>query len=129
MRPYGVLHFNDLVPIEADTVQTFLMVAATAQASDWLSSGSTAVANAGAAGAGVVRITAWSTPGTSSVNCMVNLGCTNASSQTSGTSIASSGVNHPVMPGQNTFQVPGGSTGFSLFASTACFITIEMWRK
>lgn len=128
MRPYGILQPTAFAELPADTVQTFLLVAGTAQSQDWLSSGSTATANAGAAGAGIVRISFISTVGTSLVLGVVNLSNTNASSHTSGTSIASSGVNCPV-PGTRTFQVPGGSTGFSLFSSTACFAVVEMWRK
>lgn len=128
MRPYGTLQPTAFAELPPDTVMTFLLVAGTAQSQDWLSSGSTATANAGAAGAGIARFTFISTPGTSAVRGIINPSCTNASSNTSGTSIASSGVNIPV-DGQRTIQVPGGSTGFSIFASTACFVMVEQWRK
>lgn len=128
MRPYGILQPTAFAELPPDTVTTLLMVAGTAQAMDWLSSGSTAVANAGAAGAGIARFSFVSTPGTSAVRGILNPACTNASSHTSGTSIASSGVNIPV-DGSRTIQVPGGSTGFSVFSSTACFCVVEQWRK
>ena len=127
MRAIGTLHPTDQVPVPPDTVTTFLMTGgSSAQAADWLSSGSTITANAAVAGVGVVRITPITTAG-GAFFCMANLLSTQAAVPTSGTSI-STGASHPVMS-PSAFQVPGGSTGFSIAAITSGIVIIEQWRK
>lgn len=127
MRPYGVLHPTDLVPAPPDTVQTFLLTGgSSAQGIDWQTS-TGAVANAGAAGVHIARFTGMSTAGTQ-FNFMVNLFSTGAIVPTSGTSVSSSGVSHPVY-GQATFQIPGGSTGYSVAALSSGNVVVEQWHK
>ena len=127
MRAHGSLHPTDNIPTPPDTVQTFLMTGGSSgQASDWATS-TGAVANAQAAGVQIARLTGLTTAGVQ-FNFMANLFSTGAAVAASGTSIASSGTSHPVL-GQATFQIPGGSTGFSVAAFTSGNIMVEMWRK
>ncbi len=127
MRAYGALHPTDLIPTPPDTVQTFLMTGGSSgQASDWATS-TGAVANAAAAGVQIARLTGLTTAGLS-FNFMANLFSTGAVVAAAGTSISSAGVSHPVL-GQATFQIPGGSTGFSVAALTSGNVMVEMWRK
>lgn len=133
MRAYGALNPIDQVPMPPDTVATFLMTGgSSAQASDWFSSGSTALANAGPSGPQIVRFTGITSVGSSLFNFMVNMFSTLAVAvPASGTTVgmgASSGVSHPVM-GQAMFQVPGGSTGYSIAALTSGMVYVEMWKK
>ena len=127
MRAHGSLHPTDLIPVPPDTVMTFLMTGgSSAQASDWATS-TGAVADAAAADVNIVRLTGMTTAG-AQFNFMANLFSSGAAVAASGTSISSSGTNHPVL-GQATFQVPGGSTGFSVAALTSGNIMVEMWKK
>tara|TARA_R110000868_G_scaffold142759_8_gene360227 strand:- start:6973 stop:7362 length:390 start_codon:yes stop_codon:yes gene_type:complete len=127
-RQIGTLHPTDQVPVPPDTVTTFLMTGgSSAQAADWLSSGSTAAASAAVAGVHIVRITPLTTAG-GTFFCAANLMSTAAAVPTSGTSIASTGVSHPVMAA-TLFQVPGGSTGFSFAAFSSGIVQMEQWRK
>lgn len=129
MLQTGMLHFNEGVPVPADQVTTFIMTGgSSAQAQDWLSSGSTVAANAAAAGVQLIRISGQSTGG-GQFGCFVNLWSTRAAVPTSGTSISSGGgvshaVNTPMM-----FQVPGGSTGFSIAAFSSGYVQVECWKK
>lgn len=133
MRAYGALNPIDGIPMPPDTVATFVMTGgSSAQASDWFSSGSTAMANAGTGNIGIVRFTGLTSMGSSLFNFMVNMFSTLAAAvPASGTTVgmaASSGVSHPIY-GQGTFQVPGGSTGYSIAALTSGLVFVEMWRK
>ena len=129
MRTYGALNPLDLIPVPPDTVTTFLMTGgSSAQAQDWLSSGSTATANAAVAGVQLVRLTGMSSAG-GAFFFSANLFSTAAAVPSSGTSISSSGVNHPIATGPLTFQVPGASTGFSFAALTSGYVIMEQWRK
>jgi hypothetical protein len=129
MRTFGSLHPTDGgTPVAPDTVTTFLMTGgSSAQAADWLSSGSTAVASASVAGAEIVRLTGMTTAG-GSFFFSANLFSTAAAVPSSGTSISSSGVNHPIAA-PTLFQVPGGSTGFSFAAFTSGYVIMEQWNK
>ena len=130
MRAFGTQHPTDVGPFPPDQVTTFVMTGgSSAQASDWLSSGSTAVANAAAGFVHVVRITPLSTSG-AQMGVYVNLFTTAAAVPGSGTSVssASGGVNHPVF-GPTIFQVPGGSTGFSVAAPSSGLVHIEQWER
>ena len=128
MRTYGVLSNANLgIPNPPDTIKTFLVAAATPQASDWESTGSTAVTDAAAAGTQIVRFTGWSTAGTTPINFMVSLGSTRAAAPSSGSSVATF-PNQPVM-GSREFQVPGGSTGYSIAVLSSGYVFVEQWRK
>jgi hypothetical protein len=128
MRASGLLHPQDMYPVVPDTVQTFLMTGgSSAQASDWATS-TGAVANAGTAGVGLVAITALTTAG-ASLGVFVNLMSTGAAVAAAGTSIASTGVSVPVIAGPKYYQVPGGSTGFSIASHSSGNVMIEMWKK
>tara|TARA_R110000868_G_scaffold411755_1_gene708910 strand:- start:27213 stop:27593 length:381 start_codon:yes stop_codon:yes gene_type:complete len=126
MRNLGVLHPTDY-PAPPDTVTTILLAAGAAQAQDWLSSGSTALGSASSGGPQVLRLSGQTTAGLN-LPFSVNLYSTAAASPTSGTSISSSGVSHPVMT-PTIFQLPGQSTGFSVIALTSGYVFVEQWRK
>ena len=129
MRTIGVMHPTDRAPVPPDTVTVFLMTGgSSAQAQDWLSSGSTATANAAAAGVEIIRLSGMTTAGGTYL-FSANLFSTGAAVPSSGTSIASSGVNHLVGPYQQYFQIPGGSTGFSFAAFTSGYVMMEQWNK
>lgn len=128
MRQSGVMHPTDGVWSPPDTVTTFLMTGgSSAQAGDWQSSGSTAVSQASVAGAHLVRLTGISTAG-GAFGFIANLKSTGAAVPASGTSIASSGVNHPIVT-PTLFQIPGDSTGYSFAAATSGYVMMEQWRK
>lgn len=128
MRSLGLAHMYDqLIPQPSDSVITFLIAGSSGQASDWLSSGATAVANAAAAGVRFVRFTGVSTVG-SSLNFSVNLQTTQAAAPSSGTLMGqSSGLSHPVN-GSGMFRVLSSSTGFSVAALSSGYIMCEQWR-
>lgn len=135
MRTYGTISPTDQVPLPPDTVATFVVTGSSQQASDWFSTGSTALTFAGQSGANgpqIVRFTGLTSAGSSMFNFMVNLFSTLAAMiPSSGTTVGmgnSSGVSHPVL-GQAVFQLPGRSTGYSIAAMTSGYIFVEMWRK
>lgn len=134
MRSYGSPNLGNLIPPPPDTVATFIMTGgSSAQASDWFSTAGTALALAGTTGGPqLVRFTGITSAGSSLFNFMVNLFSTLAqAAPASGTTVgmgASSGVSHPVMQ-QGMFQVPGGSTGYSIAAVSSGVVYVEMWRK
>ena len=126
MRTYGSLHPTEGIPTPPDTVQTMLLAAATAQAFDWQTSAG-AVANAGVAGVSIAWFTGQTTAN-AALNFSVNLFTTGVISPTSGTSVGSSGVSHPVN-GAAVFQIPANSTGWSAIALTSGYVMSEQWRK
>lgn len=129
MRTFGSMHPTDRVSVPADTVTVFLMTGgSSAQAQDWLSSGSTATASASVAGVELVRLTGVTTAGAAFL-FSANLFSTGATVPSSGTSIASSGVSHLVGPYPQLFQIPGQSTGFSFAAFTSGYVMMEQWNK
>jgi len=129
MRAIGTLHPTDGIPMIPDRVTTLLMTGgSSAQAGDWLSSGSTAVANAATAAVSIVRLSGMTTAGAAFL-FSANLKSTSAAVPASGTSIASSGVNQPIGPTQQYFQVPGDSTGWSFAAFTSGYVIMEQWHK
>lgn len=135
MRAYGALSPIAGIPMPPDTVATFVMTGgSSAQASDWFSSGSTALNQAGSTvqGPQLVRFTGMTSVGSSLYNFMVNMFSTLAQAvPASGTTVgmgASSGVSFPIY-GQGMFQIPGGSTGYSIAALTSGLVFVEMWRK
>jgi hypothetical protein len=128
MRQIGMLHNTQGVPVPPDQVTTFIMTGgSSAQASDWISSGSTAAPNAQTAGVHIIRIIGQTTL-SGPFGVFVNLMSTGAAIPASGTSVASSGVNHAVNVSQ-MFQIPGGSTGYSIAAFSSGYVTVEQWRK
>lgn len=123
MRTINTLHPTDQIPSPPDTVQTLLIAGSSGQAMDWNSA-----ANAGVAGIGVARFTGMSTLGVV-LNFHVNLESTKCAAPSSGAStIGTTGFNHPVL-GQSAFQIPGGSTGFSVAALSSGYIQVELWKK
>lgn len=134
MRPFGSGNPLDNIPTPPDTVATFVMTGGSSvQASDWFSSGSTALANAGTAGGPqIVRFTGRTSAGSSDFYFMVNLFSTLAVAvPASGTTVgmgASSGVSFPIN-GQGIYQIPAGSTGYSVAALTSGLVFAEQWRK
>jgi hypothetical protein len=116
-------------PVPPDTVYSLVMTGgSSAQALGWISSAGSAVANAAAAGAGIARITAITSAGTDTLMC-INLYTTAANVISSGSSYGSSGISHPVVGKDNLFQIPGGSTGFSVASITSGYFFLEQWRK
>lgn len=128
-RTFGTLHPTDgVVPMPADTVYTFVMTGgSSAQASDWITTSSSAGANASTGGAGIVRFTGFSTAGLMQA-FDVNLFSTAAACPASGTSISSSGTSHSLI-GYGLFQIPGNSTGFSVASLVSGYIRAEVWHK
>lgn len=127
MRGYGTIHPTQFAPQPSDSVLTFLIAGSSGQASDWLSSAGSAVANAGAAGVFLVRLTGVSTTG-ALLNFYTNLYSTAAAAPSSGFAFGSTSANYPVQ-GQATYQVAGNSTGMSLAALSSGYVTVEYWRK
>lgn len=120
MRPLGSLHPTELIPVPADTVIRTVLTAATGQAYDYPS------------GAQIMRLTGLSSAG-GSYSFYLNALSTGAVSATTvdssaQSSAASSGLNYMITSGQ-FFQIPGGSTGFSLVSPTSGCVTVEFWRK
>lgn len=115
MRAYGARNPTDLIPAPPDTVNTLLIAGSSGQAMDW------------PADTDIARLTGISTAG-ATINFMVNLFSTMAAIPSSGSSAASTGVNHTVM-GSGMFQIPGGSTGFSVAALSSGYIGVECWKK
>lgn len=127
-RAIGLQHPNELLmPQPPDSVQTLLIASSSGQAMDWMSTGSTAAANADAAGITIVRFTGMSTAG-ALLNFLVNLFSTACAAPSSGSSNSSTGTNHPVL-GSGLFQVPSGSTGFSVAALSSGYVMMEGWRR
>ena len=113
MRAYGALHPTEQVPKPADTVLTLLIAGSSGQAMDW------------PAGVDIVCFTGRSTAG-AALNFEVNLESTRAAAPSSGTSTIGSTCAYPVI-GQRFFQVPGGSTGFSVAALSSGYVSAECW--
>lgn len=127
MRNLGLGHMYDqLIPMPPDTVQTLLLAANVGQAMDWQTS-TGAVANAAAADVNFCRVSAFSSLGSTPLNIQVNLFSTMAASPSSGTTIGSSGVSHPVN-GQGWFRVPSSSTGWSACSISSGYVQMEQWR-
>lgn len=124
MRAYGALSPIDQIPLPADTVQTLLIAASSGQAMDWAGStiGSSAV------GTHLVRFSGVSTAG-ALMNFWVNLASTQAAAPSSGLSTqGAAGFGIPVQ-GSRIFQIPGGSTGFSVAALSSGYVNAEVWQK
>lgn len=119
MRGISVLHPTDGVPVPPDTTQTLLIAGSSGQAMDWPS---------GSSAGTILRISAVSTVGVS-LNFFANLESTKAAAPSSGQSTqGTTGFGHPVM-GSGMFQIPGGSTGYSVAALTSGYVISEFWKK
>lgn len=116
--------------VPAGKIAQFLMTGgSSAQAMDWTSSGGVAVANAATAGVGLVRVTGMSTAGAGQL-CTVNFYTTGAAVPSSGDFNSTTSCNSVVAANNpRMFQVPGGSTGFSVAMDTSGMVIVEMWRK
>lgn len=124
MRAYGALSPIDQIPLPADTVHTLLIAASSGQAMDW--SGSTVSSTA--TGTQLVRFSGVTTAG-ALMNFWVDLASTNAAAPSSGLSTqGTAGFGIPVQ-GNRIFQVPAGSTGFSVAALSSGYVNAEVWRK
>ncbi|MEK9736779.1 MAG: hypothetical protein VW362_04575 [Candidatus Nanopelagicales bacterium] len=126
-RASGKLHPTDNVPVPPSTVITFLMTGgSSAQASPWYDDTGTAAATAKAAGVHLVRVTPVTTAG-GVFSCNLNLMSTAATVPTSGVTISTTSRSLVLAPRE--FQVPGGSTGFSVACPTSGNVIVECWRK
>lgn len=115
MRNISSLHPTESIPMAPDTTQTLLIAGSSGQAADW--AGGTPQ---------VVRVTAISTAGVA-ITAHVNLASTKALAPSSGHSTLASSANVPIV-GQGTFQVAGGSTGFSVAALSSGYVILEQWH-
>lgn len=128
-RPSGLMNPTDNVPVVPSKVYTFLMTGgSSAQASDWTSTGSTAMANAAEAGIGLVRVTGMTTAGGAFLFTF-NGYSTGAVVPSSGDFNSSTNCNPPVATGPSAFQITGASTGFSVAAFTSGYVIVEAWKK
>lgn len=123
MIAYSAL-FND-IPAPPDTVVTLLLTGgSSAQAADWPSTL-----------AQLVRVTGLSTAG-AAFTVFFNARSTHAAvgasgtSVTTGTSVGSTGNTYPIYLGvPRAFQIPGGSTGWSVAAYTSGLAIVEIWKR
>lgn len=114
-------------PSPPSLVYTFVMTGgSSAQASDWFNDSGVAAANAAAAGIHLVRITPVSTAG-GAFFCTANLLSTAVTVPSS--SITFSSTSEVPVLSPREFQIPGGSTGFSLAAYTSGVVMVECWKK
>ena len=119
-RAVGALQPTDNIPLPADVMIHFLMTGgSSAQSADYPT------------GAQIMRITPYSTAGGSFFGflCPGSTSAAVASSGTTQSSAASSGLSSIPIPFQLSFQVPGGSTGFSIAAYTSGVVSVEFWKK
>jgi len=102
------------VEVPPDTVHTMILAGGTAQAIDLTT------------GTNIMRLTGLTTAN-AQLNFYANLNSTGASVPSSGATTASTAINQPVL-GSRTFQIPGGSTGYSLIAQTSGYVVAECWK-
>lgn len=119
-RAVGALQPTDNIPVPPDVLSHFLMTGgSSAQSADYPT------------GAQIMRITPYTTAG-GSFFCFLCPGSTSATVASSGTtqsSAASSGVSSIPIPFQLSMQIPGGSTGYSVAAYTSGVVSVEFWKK
>jgi hypothetical protein len=110
MRAYGARSPTELISLPPDTVQTLLVGPGTPQTLDWFGS---SVGSAGASRC-ASRAHQWREQGGALLNCWVDLESTKAAAPSSGNSTkAQAGFGYSVQ-GNRTFQIPAGSTCFSV---------------
>lgn len=127
MRQYGTLAANEIASVPPDSVQTLLIAGSSGQALDWMSSGSTAFTAASQGPVNIVRFSGMTTAG-AILNFIVDLQSTAASAPSSGSSFSSTSSRSVVM-GSRVFEIPGGSTGWSVAALSSGYILCEQWRR
>jgi hypothetical protein len=113
MRPIGTLHPTEGVPLPPDTVYTLLIAGSSGQAVDWPTNTQ------------IVRLSGVTTAG-AALNFVANLFSTAAAAPSSGLSTGT--PSHPVN-GTLMFQIPGGSTGFSVAALSSGYVFAECWHR
>ncbi len=114
MRSLGAVNPLEFGPIAPDAVHNFVLAAATAGAADFTSVGSTAQVR-------FMEIM-------SNVAGYVRIGSTGVSAPASNMTSGSSGM-HQFAAGQPwRYQVPGGSTGYSLITPSSCLVSVALWQ-
>lgn len=121
MKTYGALNPIDRISQPADTLFTLLIAGSSGQAADY------PVGVSSAGGPQLVRFTGVSTAG-ALLNFFVDLQSTKAVAPSSGQSTQGSSMFIPVQ-GNREFQIPGGSTGYSVAALSSGYVIAEFWRK
>jgi hypothetical protein len=131
MKNYGARNPTENTPVFSSIVQNVLLSAATAQAFDWpTAAGATAGANAAAAPTGMVTITFLSSATATGTGVWFHPYTTGAALPTSGLFNGSSQAMASIPPNQRvTFQVPGDSTGWSVYGQSSGYVTAEYWKK
>lgn len=128
MRATGVMHPTDGPYVPPDTVTTLLLTGgSSAQAQDWLSSGSTALANASTGFIHIIKLTGMTTAGGAFAFNFQGFS-TQAAVPSSGLFFGSTGIGVPITQ-PTYFQIPGGSTGWSVAAWSSGLVIMEQWRK
>lgn len=122
MKTYSTLHPTESGPLPTDGYGCFLLAANAAQAMDYPS------------GAGIIRLACATTAG---AVLALAFNPTSTSAQwgssiapSSGVTTATSLQNAVIPPGSPmTYQVPAGSTGFSVIAPAAGVASVEFWKR
>lgn len=121
MRQIGSLHPSEGIPLAADTFACAVLAAGTHQAFDYPSTGCDIVRLSGATTAGAAYGFVFNNSSTSA-----SWPATSQNATTAGATQA----NALVPPGEaRLFQVPRGSTGFSLIGGSSGIVTIEFWKR
>lgn len=120
MRPFGSIDPLSMVPVPPDTRLSLLLTAATGHAFDY------------PANTGLVRVTVGSTISGVHGPAFFSFSSTSAALPTTGGAVStvetSGGIGISVAV-PRMFQVPGGSTGFSVIAASSYSILMEFWKK
>ena len=116
MRGIGTLHPTESPEIPADTISVLLIAGSSGQALDFTT------------GCQIARFTGVSTAG-AQLNFGVALQSTAAAAPSSGTSGGTTGAFCSMVMGTRSFQIPGGSTGYSVAALSSGYVICEQWKK
>lgn len=119
MRYSGLAHPQEQVPVHPDTTLSLLLTAASPQVFDYPT------------GANLMRITAGSTLAVSAPVFLNPSSSGAAVPSTSGTVTTGSTLQQlSIVPGEaRWYQIPGGSTSFSLISGSSNSVGIEFWGK
>ncbi len=112
MRVYGALNPTNLIPIPPDTVGIAVITTAAAIVAQDYPSNAQMVAFGS-------TMEFWA----NMLSTKANIPSTNSAGTT-----VSSGLNEYLSPGA-IYQIPGGSTGYSLTAPTSGVISMSFWKK
>ena len=123
MRTYGALNPIDQVAMPSDSVQTLLIANSSGQAMDWVGS----TVNAADASVGLALFSGVTTAN-ALMQFQVNLETTRCAAVSSGQTTGSTAA-HQNVQGSRLFQIPGGSTGFSVASLSSGYITVECWKR